>query len=923
MMAEISFIWRGYGLSLKREEKKYMNNKHWIKNLFGAIAIPLLVAILLQGLCIIKGRTMIANMTSFDNFVVYIAIVMITTIALSINLNSGRFDFSLGSMATLSSVLGAKITYSVLDGGNYSALMMFVLTLLIGMLLGLISGILYVVLHLPPIITSLGVTLIYEGILFTITEGRYVMKEVQNKSMTAFTGNWIYAAIIIVAVLLISIAIFDYTKFGYDYNALKNGQKVAVNTGIKEIPNAIGCYVICGGLMGIVGFLNAARNTTINGGQLNFGSISIMFTAFLPMFIGSYISRFTNEKIGFFLAALCMSMLNSTFAVFSNEVNASMQAIINAVLLVVFLIYLSNEQLLVKFLQEKERHNREDISMINLTKKPFFLAQEDIEWVENTKNSMTVEEKIGQLFVPIGYSGDSDYLDNVMLSHHIGGIMYRCGESKEMQQTHRYLQEHSRIPLLIGANLEDGGCGIATDGTQYGKQMQVAATADTKDAYRLGKVSCSEGAAVGCNWAFAPVVDIDRNWRNPITNVRTYGDDPDRVLECGLNYMKAAKEENVLVAIKHFPGDGCDEVDQHILTSVNSLSCEEWDATYGKIYGGLIEAGAQTVMVGHIAQPAYQKLYNPDFPDKLVPATLSPELLKGLLRKKLGFNGLIVTDSTCMVGFSCAMKREKAVPYAIEAGCDMFLFNKDLDEDYNYMLEGYKQGILSEQRLDEAITRILATKAALGLHKKAKNEIVPNEATLNILKNEEHVKWAKNSADKAVTLVKDTAGILPLSPRKTKKVLLEIMGDFPSNERVLESFRTKLSDEGFEVTVYEHENFETARFDVETFKKSYDLVIYIGNVENASNKVTNRLSWYTFWGNGNNVPWFVAERPVVFISLANPYHLVDVPMIKTYINGYSNSEYVIESVMDKLMGRSSFTGKSPVNPFCGKEYLKW
>ena len=120
--------------------------------------------------------------------------------------------------------------------------------------------------------------------------------------------------------------------------------------------------------------------------------------------------------------------------------------------------------------------------------------------------------------------------------------------------------------------------------------------------------------------------------------------------------------------------------------------------------------------------------------------------------------------------------------------------------------------------------------------------------TLNILKNEEHVKWAKNSADKAVTLVKDTAGILPLSPRKTKKVLLEIMGDFPSNERVLESFRTKLSDEGFEVTVYEHENFETARFDVETFKKSYDLVIYIGNVENASNKVTNRLSWYTILG---------------------------------------------------------------------------
>lgn len=127
------------------------------------------------------------------------------------------------------------------------------------------------------------------------------MKEVQNSSMTAFTGNWLYAAIIIVAVLVIIIGLFDYTKFGYDYNALKNGQKVAVNTGIKEIPNAIACYVICGGLMGIVGFLNASRNTTINGGQLNFGSISIMFTAFLPMFIDLISADLPMKRLDFYL----------------------------------------------------------------------------------------------------------------------------------------------------------------------------------------------------------------------------------------------------------------------------------------------------------------------------------------------------------------------------------------------------------------------------------------------------------------------------------------------------------------------------------------------------------------------------------------------------------------------------------------------
>ena len=315
------------------------------KKIAGTFTIPVLTLLILEVICLSHGENIITNQKGFDNFVVYTAIVMITTIALSINLNSGRFDFSLGAMASLSAVVGAKISYAVLGGGSGSAALMLVI----------VSGLIYVTLRIPPIITSLGVTLIYEGVLYTITSGKYVMTEVQNSSMSGFVGTWIYAAIIIAVVLVLSILLFDYTRFGYDYNALKNGQKVAVNTGIKEIPNAIGCYGICGALMGIVGFLNAARSTTINGGQLNFGSISIMFTAFLPMFIGSYISRYSNEKLGFLLAAVCMSLLNSTFAVLSNVVTASMQSIINAVLLMAFLIYLNNEKLLVRIFTGKIR----------------------------------------------------------------------------------------------------------------------------------------------------------------------------------------------------------------------------------------------------------------------------------------------------------------------------------------------------------------------------------------------------------------------------------------------------------------------------------------------------------------------------------------------------------------------------------------
>lgn len=312
----------------------------------GTVAIPVIMAVVLEIICLKSGQNVITNMKSFNNFVVYTAIVMITTIALSINLNSGRFDFSLGAMAALSAVTGAKISYGLLHGGAGSAPLMLLIAILAGALLGAVSGLIYVTLRIPPIITSLGVTLIYEGILYTITGGKYVMAEVQNSSMSGFVGTWIYAALLIAAVLTVIILIFDHTRFGYNYRALQSGQKVAANTGIREIPNAVGCYAICGSLMGIVGFLNAARNTNINGGQLNFGSIAIMFTAFLPMFIGSYIGRFSNDKLGYLLAAVCMSLLNSTFAVFSNSITASTQSIINAVLLVVFLIYLNNEAVL-------------------------------------------------------------------------------------------------------------------------------------------------------------------------------------------------------------------------------------------------------------------------------------------------------------------------------------------------------------------------------------------------------------------------------------------------------------------------------------------------------------------------------------------------------------------------------------------------
>ncbi|MBU3146867.1 glycoside hydrolase family 3 protein [Clostridium sp. CF012] len=560
--------------------------------------------------------------------------------------------------------------------------------------------------------------------------------------------------------------------------------------------------------------------------------------------------------------------------------------------------------------------------MLDLRNKPFYLNDEDIKWVNNTLAGMDLPAKIGQLFCPIGMTDDEGILQKILSGIKPGGLMFRAGKGCDVQKTHRFLQNNSEIPLLIAANLEAGGTGTAIDGTKYGNQMQVAATDDEEYAYKLGIIAGREGRAVGCNWAFAPVTDIDYNFHNPITNTRTYGSNPERVLRMARSYMKGIHESGLAVSVKHFPGDGVDDRDQHLLTSINSLEVAEWDEGYGKIYKGMIEDGAMTFMIGHIMHPAYSRKLRPGIKDEeLMPATLSPELLNGLLREKLGFNGLIVTDATLMAGFTQAMKREEAVPYSIAAGCDMFLFNQDIGEDFQFMINGIQSGILDPERIDEAVTRILALKAAIKLHKQKENgTLVPEEDALKVLKCEEHIRWANECADKAVTLVKDTQNLLPLSIEKHKRIMLYVLGDDEGlfgGVSIANEFIDLIKKEGFEVNKFDNTRFDFSLLmqPVNAFAEKYDLVLYLANLETASNQTTVRITWTPPMG--LDLPKYLNEVPAMFISVANPYHLQDVPRIKTFINAYTSSGPVIEAVVEKIMGRSQFKGVNPVDPFCG------
>ncbi|WP_314587295.1 glycoside hydrolase family 3 N-terminal domain-containing protein [Paenibacillus terrigena] len=556
---------------------------------------------------------------------------------------------------------------------------------------------------------------------------------------------------------------------------------------------------------------------------------------------------------------------------------------------------------------------------VDLSKKPFNLKEQDIAWVRQTLEGLTLEEKVGQLFCPVGM-GDNDQLIQMVKALQPGGLMYRPGPAAEIRAAHEAMQKSSKIPMLLAANLENGGDGVAAEGTYFGKQLQVAATNDPEMAYKLGTVACREGNAVGLNWSFGPIVDINMNFRNPITNVRTFGDRPETVLEMGRAYMRAAHENGMAVSIKHFPGDGVDDRDQHLLTSVNSLSIAEWDATFGKVYQQLIDDGANTVMVGHIMQPAYQRHFNPGLKDEdLLPSSLSPEILQNLLREQLNFNGVIVSDATLMAGFTIAERREVAVPKAIAAGCDIFLFNRNLQEDMEYMIAGIHSGILTEERVNQAVTRILGLKASLRLHeRKASDTLIPDESALEVIGSAQHHDWARECADQSVTLVKDTQNLLPVTPETHKRVIVYVLGDEEgsfSSGGCHKPFVAKLKAAGFEVTVNDPTDFAAMFTSIREFKEKYDFALYFANYATASNKTDLRINYTPPFG--ADIPWFIRELPTMFISIGNPFHLQDVPFMRTFINAYSGNEYSLDAIVEKIQRKSDFKGTNPVDPFCG------
>ena len=534
--------------------------------------------------------------------------------------------------------------------------------------------------------------------------------------------------------------------------------------------------------------------------------------------------------------------------------------------------------------------------MVDLKARPYYLSEEDCQWVKDTIANMSPEEKVGQLFFQLTASHDEEYLKELMEKYHLGGCRYNPAPGKAIQEQNRILQKYAKVPVFIACNTEAGGDGACADGTHIGAGVKIAATDKEEYAFALGKMANEQAAAIGCNMAFAPVADILYNWENTEIVTRAFGGDAERVATMSKAYLNGAHTiPGFACAAKHFPGNGQDFRDAHIANNVNYFDVEKWDETYGHVYRTLIENDLDAIMGGHIMLPSYAKAINPELKDEdMMPATLSPEIMTGLLRDRLGFNGMVVTDASHMVAMTDRMKRSEMLPASINAGCDMFLFFNDPEEDFATMLGAYKTGIISEERMTEALTRILGLKAHLGLNKKSKEELVPQPETVEeVLQREEYKAMQKSISEDCITLVKyKDKDVLPMTPDRYKRImivhikgaensmsaLMKMLGGGKGNPA--EALKEKLCAKGFDAFIYESP-LDVMKKQIEAGEKP-DLNIYFAGKNAIADFVSdmdlvitlcdvpNGRPSFGMSKGGGEIPWYVFEVPVVVVGCGQP-----------------------------------------------------
>ena len=528
-------------------------------------------------------------------------------------------------------------------------------------------------------------------------------------------------------------------------------------------------------------------------------------------------------------------------------------------------------------------------------------------WAESTLKKLSLREKIAQMMVYrmnmkfMNYESDEwKEIEKLISSDGIGVLHIWFGEAGSALTLLNKMQKASKVPMLVEADIESGLGRRYSGAVTLPPMMAIAATGDPQYAYEAGRISAVESRAVGIHFNLAPVVDVNNNPKNPIINTRSFGEDPDSVYRYSKEFIKGLHDYNMLATAKHFPGHGDTETDSHsALAQIPSDSSRLWTVEIPP-FRNAINAGVDAIMVAHVNAPDYQK--NADDP-----ATLSSFWIKDILKNNLGFDGAIITDAMGMGGIIKNYSDAYALIATINAGSDIIIQNNKMKESIDLVERAVLDGIITEQRINQSVIKILKMKEKVGLHK---DPAISADKTHLDMGKKINFETANEIASRSLTVVKNDNNILPLNPELNEDIYVIDLYDGPNNHT--ESSLTKqLRQSKRKIKTFQIDKSDSLAIADYIFKQIPDEKIVFVNA--FANPVE--------WKDNIFLPEVEADlinrlinksSKVVVTSFGSPYLIQDFPSAPVYICAYKGSGIMQDAVAKLLMGKSNASGILPV-----------
>lgn len=525
-----------------------------------------------------------------------------------------------------------------------------------------------------------------------------------------------------------------------------------------------------------------------------------------------------------------------------------------------------------------------------------------MQWVEDTLESMSIEQCIGHLICPEDRNYAPEKWAEIVREIPVGSVFFGPGEPGHLKECLDAIQSNSSVPVLVSSDLEQG-CGSILKGcTRFPFPMAWGACDDPQLMEEMGLAVAIEARSHGIHWTYSPVVDLNMNYNNPVVNVRAIGDDADTVSRVAVPFIRGMQRDGLLAACaKHFPGDGTDDRDGHLCTTANLLSCEQWWATFGKVWQSVIDAGVMSIMSGQISFPAYE---GHDDISESMPATLSKKLQVDLLRKELGFEGVIVSDAGPMIGMSSRVPANELAEQNILSGSDVYLFANPR-KDFDLLMQAVKSGRLDMEQVRTSVRRLLEMKVKLGLH----DEGIPLDETQGEVDTAEYVQLSEDIADKSITVIRND-GNIPAKLKKDDRVLTitikypEPKGFLPDELEVID---TELEKRGLIVDHMFNPSHREIFDNADKYEKIFVNMFVIPHSRAGTVRLTGETIlpfWRAFW---------IEHPKAVFTSFGSPYHLYECPHLPNMVHAYGPPECSQKAAVKVWLGEIPAEGVLPVS----------